>query len=373
MGWILAALQRYAAYTVGLLVLASTSVFPNPAISSTSGEIKDGDTITISGSKFGSRDAVDEFLGGSSGHIEQTSEGQDSSFGNWRIADGNGNDAAAFVTSDNARSGDKTWVIDSDYNGSVRYDYGSEIPENTDIFVSWWVRFDINDGDSGQWKMFRLSHHNDIQDSGTEITMFNWFGGNGDQLIIRPDSCPEGSNAVSYYGGIYPDVENRWMRIDQYVHTSNKSEKDGYNATVLLDDNVQKSMWSSSSDPEPKYPFVYSYTSDLRYRWFIWQNYRGNGLDNLKIWMDDIYIQVGSFARVELGNAATLQDSNIREVQRVNSWGATEVKIEFNQGGFGSDDNVWLYVIDEKGLASPGFKVEISSNHGGGVEDGCAG
>ena len=359
--------------TVYMTILLSFNVSANPAVIGVDGDVKDGGTLILTGTDFGVNESVSEFVGGSSGHIEQTAEGQDSSFGNWRIAEGNGNDAAAFVTSDNARSGDKTWVVDSDYNGSLRYDYGAEIPENTDVFVSWWVRFDIDDGDTGQWKMFRLSHHNDIQDSGTELVMFNWFGGNGDQLIIRPDSCPEGSNAVSYYGGKYPEVENHWVRMDQYIHTSNKGQKDGYNATVRLDDNVERSMWSSSSDPESKYPFVYSYTSDLRYRWFIWQNYRGNGLDSLKVWMDDIYIQVGSFARVELGNAATLQDSNVRDIQRVKSWDNGQIQIEFNPGGFKVGDSAWLYVIDGRGLSSPGFRVEIKGDDGGGVEDGCSG
>jgi len=359
--------------TVYMTILLSFNVSANPAVIGVDGDVKDGGTLILTGTDFGVNESVSEFVGGSSGHIEQTAEGQDSSFGNWRIAEGNGNDAAAFVTSDNARSGDKTWVVDSDYNGSLRYDYGAEIPENTDVFVSWWVRFDIDDEDTGQWKMFRLSHHNDIQDSGTELVMFNWFGGNGDQLIIRPDSCPEGSNAVSYYGGKYPEVENHWVRMDQYIHTSNKGQKDGYNATVRLDDNVERSMWSSSSDPESKYPFVYSYTSDLRYRWFIWQNYRGNGLDSLKVWMDDIYIQVGSFARVELGNAATLQDSNVRDIQRVKSWDNGQIQIEFNPGGFKVGDSAWLYVIDGRGLSSPGFRVEIKGDDGGGVEDGCSG
>jgi hypothetical protein len=347
----------------------SAWVFADPSITGLSGQVKDGEKLLLAGSDFGSREATVEFVGGKNGHIEQSDTGKDSSFGSWLLADGSGNDAATYVTTEGARSGNKSWVVDSDYNGSIRYDLGEDIPENTNVFMSWWVNFDIDEGDSGQWKMFRLSHHNDIQDSGTELTMFNWFGGNGDQLIIRPDRCPEGNNAISYYGGKYPSEDGRWVRIDQYLHTSKVGEKDGHHAQVLLSDNIERSEWSSSSDTEPKYPLVYTYNSDLRYRWFLWQNYRGNGLDRLRVWLDDIYIQVGSFSRVELGNAATFEDSNLRDIQPITSWSSGLIEIEFNQGGFSEGENAWLYVIDGDGRASSGYKVQIGGEI---IDDGCS-
>jgi hypothetical protein len=343
-GWILAALQRYATYTASLLAAACLSawVFANPEITDVSGVVFEGNTLTLSGSEF---------------------------FGNWKIADGNGVDAAAFVTNDHARSGDKTWVVEPAYNGSLRYDYGSEIPENTPIFISWWVRFEASN-DVGQWKMFRLSHHNDIQDSGTEAVMFNWFGGNGDQFIIRPDRCPQGNNAISFYGGKYPSEKGKWYRVDQYIHTSSQGAKDGYSETTLLGESINLSEWSSSSDVDPKYPDVMTYNATDRYRWFIWQNYRGSGLNNLKVWLDDIYIQVGSVARVELGNADTFGASNIREIQRVKAWTENSIEIELNTGSFVDGQVAWLYIVNEYGQVSSGYKVQISGEI---IDDGCSG
>jgi hypothetical protein len=350
-------------------ILFAPGVNANPQISSVNGDIKDGESIAISGVNFGMKEGFTEFLGGKSGHIEKTAEGQDYSFGNWKIADGNGTDAAMHITDQNVRSGTHAWVVNSDYNGSARYDFGSDIPEQTDIFISWWVRFSVAE-EVGQWKMFRLSHHNDIQDSGTELVMFNWFDGGSDQLVVRPDRCPEGKNAVSYYGGNYPFEKDKWVRVDQYIRTSNVGQKDGYSETTLLGDGVYKSSWSNSSDEDPEHPTIYTYNSDMRYRWFIWQNYRGNGLDQLTVMLDDVYIQVGSVARVELGNASTLENSNIREIQRVKSWQNGLIEIEFNQGGFKAGDVAWLFVVDEFGHAGSGFEFKIKGDE---VDDGCAG
>jgi hypothetical protein len=343
----------------------------NPSITQVDGIILDGELVTLNGSNFGFKEGYTEFLGGKTGHIETTAPGKDVDFGNWRIADGNGTDSPAFIVTEGARSGNHAWSIDSNYNGSVRYDYGEGVPEHTDIFISWWVKFDAPQDPVGQWKMFRLSHHNDIQDSGTELVMFNWFAGSGDQLIVRPDRCPQGKNAVSYYGGNYPSTPGAWVRVDQYVRTSTQGRKDGYSETTLLGDVISLSNWGNSSDAEPQYPSIYTYNSDMRYRWFIWQNYRGNGLDQLTVMLDDIYIQVGSVARVELGNKPVFEEANVREIQRVKSWDQFKIEIELNQGAFQIGDTAWLFVVDEFGHHGEGFEVKISGSDE--VDDGCSG
>ena len=355
-----------------VILFAFTRVgFANPGISSVVGDIKDGELVTINGANFGFKEGYTEFLGGKTGHIETTAPGKDVDFGSWRIADGNGTDSAAFIVTEGARSGSHAWRIESDYNGSVRYDFGSDIPENTDIFISWWVKFDVPEEPIGQWKMFRLSHHNDIQDSGTEMVMFNWFAGSGDQLIVRPDRCAEGNKAISYYGGAYPNTPGEWVRIDQYVRTSTQGQKNGYSETTLLSDIITTSQWNNSGDTEPQYPSIYTYNSDMRYRWFIWQNYRGNGLDQLTVMMDDIYIQVGSVARVELGNKPIFEEANVREIQRVKSWDQFRIEIELNQGAFKAGDTAYLFVVDEFGHHGEGFEVTIGGSED--VDDGCAG
>jgi chitodextrinase len=74
---------------------------------------------------------------------------------------------------------------------------------------------------------------------------------------------------------------------------------------------------------------------------------------------DRIYIDK-SIARVELGNASTYSASNIREVQIPSSWGST-IQITINQGLFTSGQTAYVYVTDNNGnVNSTGFPVTIN-------------
>jgi hypothetical protein len=56
-----------------------------------------------------------------------------------------------------------------------------------------------------------------------------------------------------------------------------------------------------------------------------------------------------SWARVEIGNAATYGACTHREIQIPTAWAATSITATVNRGSFGASDAAYLYVIPSTG------------------------
>ena len=67
-----------------------------------------------------------------------------------------------------------------------------------------------------------------------------------------------------------------------------------------------------------------------------------------RILVDDVYLD-RTWARVELGDAASFEDCTRREVQLVTSWTDTAIEIVLSQGAFERLSGLFLHVIDETG------------------------
>lgn len=79
----------------------------------------------------------------------------------------------------------------------------------------------------------------------------------------------------------------------------------------------------------------------------------------IKMFFDSIYVD-NSFARVEIGDAATYANSTHREIQPAASWSDGEITIDVNRGSF-SGGQAYLFVVDESGNASPGYPITFAS------------
>jgi hypothetical protein len=79
----------------------------------------------------------------------------------------------------------------------------------------------------------------------------------------------------------------------------------------------------------------YISTSDanLANAW-TYQNFSGNGNTSLHFAWDDHFIQVGSFACVELWDTNDPATVTRREIQEPTSWSNTSITIRGNVGGF---------------------------------------
>ena len=322
-------------------------------------------TISIAGTGFGTHALDFEFVGGPTGHLETSSVGNDVNFGSW-IMNTNGQ---VEIVNDTERGNvwySDTNTVNAETAAPIRFDRGagSEIPAGGKVYVSWRTKRVLNAG-TGQWKMFRTSYENDITDGGTEIVMFNWNSSvNPNTLILRPELTEAGGNSLTGYGADanYPlSGSSAWHRMEMIIDVSAQGVKDG-SMEVWRHDNSGipvETSWSNSGELDPKYPTVMNYNTANRYRWFIWQNYRGNGITDQEVWTDDIYVQAGTFKRVELCNNAVYTSATIREIQRPLTWSDTLVTAELNVGAF-TTGTYYAHVIDESGASIASQSVAVA-------------
>jgi hypothetical protein len=335
-----------------VLAASSTAVGAAPVISglsATGGSFQDNVEVTVNGSGFGTHGLDIAWLGGADGVIESGTSGRSPANANgWIFNQGAGCNMS--VSSTQARSGSNALYCnenaDNAFNAAVRYSHPQAIGPGRDIYVSWWVRR-VHSG-RGQWKMFRINHQNDIQDDAPQIVMFNWD--DSDQFFVRTSSPGTGPSS---WDAPYPKSDNRWYRIDFHVRTSSLGGNDGRYTMTLFDPtsgNTPRTMTVTGNT----YP-----GSGKQYQWFLWQNYIGNGIDSQQTWLDDLYVQVGTQARVELCDRPSWSSCTFREIQQPTSWADGRITVKLNRGGFKPGDTAYLFVVDGNGVASGGTQLTI--------------
>lgn len=335
----------------------STSADSNeigPITAPSEGALAHGDTFVITGSGFGTNALTYKTIGGADGKIESTSSGTPSNGDGWTFNSGSGINAV--VSTAQARSGNKSLFCNLDagsqFNCAIRFDWGSGIGQNTDIYVTWWVRrsYTLDGGSNGQWKMFRLSYENDIQDGPNEIVMFNWLT-TGHQFFVRTNT---GTNGAESWDFPFPTAQNRWYRMELRVNTGTINGSDGFYSLTRHDPTGGNAVVTDSTTGT-------SYTTSYQnlYRWFLWQNYIGNGMDTQPTYLDDLYVQVGTIARLEICDNATYNSRTFCEIQFPTSWSDTSITAKFNKGGFASGATPYVYVITSSGTAIAAGQVEV--------------
>ena len=309
-----------------------------------------GSSFVIAGSAFGAH-SLD--IHAPDVPIENTAIGSvPYNYNGWIFDQGGA--ANPVVTSD-AHSGNKAlYVSDNNVccNSALRFDYGSDLPENSVIYVSWWTKADW--ATDGQWKQFRINWQNDVQDDVVQTTLFNWSA-SSNQWLVRPG--PGLDDNLVHNAEILTNVQNTWYRLELAIDVGSFGVADGryYMGRYL----------PSTPFAEADNQNVLSYNTQGRfYRWFIWQNYAGNGMTDFHGYLDDIYVQIGTTARVELCDTSTWADRTHCEIQVPTAWGDTSITATQNQGSFATGDTAYLYVIDSAGTVSNGYPVTIGAGTG---------
>lgn len=83
-----------------------------------------------------------------------------------------------------------------------------------------------------------------------------------------------------------------------------------------------------------------------------------HGLDE---YIDDVYID-NSWARVEIGDAASYDSCTHREIQIPVSWTDTRIEVNANYGSFASGQSAYLYVTDASGrVNASGYRVTLGA------------
>ena len=247
-------------------------------ISSTS--ISDNDSISLTGSGFGTNSRDIEWLGGSNGVIESGTIDAAFSRTNWTVAPTDSTSQAPAYSSTKAHSGSKSimssYPVESQYTSDYTYNHdGTVISE---IYITYWTYFDRGSQPSGhQWKMWRLRDVSGVGDTDSEIMYSNWHKPDGTNhqsyvmLLCDWDDyskCYEDSDTGDMYTGMLP--LGSWYRMEITAHESDFDTNNG-SLDMRYDDqsNTTHQLFSHSG-------IMTKITGTNGWRRFVFQNYLGN-------------------------------------------------------------------------------------------------
>jgi hypothetical protein len=365
--------------TISLYCLVfSIPCFSIPDITGDGGQaVTDGGSFTITGSGFGTNALNIE---STSANIEAGIIGGKFTKTGWTVSNTTTSYTGTIYTSGQAHSGTKSLLadfnVDTQYLGAYMYDTGGNI---NSLYVTWWMYVDLN-GDSGQFKVFRIRPDANVNDIRGEVMFSQWYFSNETpNNILTYTNCASSADATlnaQCYPDAYSDVygtnkipANQWVRVEVFgTESSDAGAKDGtYEIYVHTQNQVPQLINKNSRDwTDNIMTRATGITSQWRY--IVWQNYWGNDVtaqNGEKIYQDDHFIQIGTKARVELGNAATLAASTHREIQKPTSWADGSITFTLNRGSFGATDSVYLYVIDSTGsVNASGYPITFGDEGG---------
>lgn len=343
-------------------LLFASNVFAAPTISSVPTSLADGGKVTITGSSFGSGPSNVEWLGGAGGPIESGSTGNDFSRSSWSISgDGAANGPFKYST-DQVRSGSKSLkaiLPSADNNAVLKYQLPTSVGSGQQIYITWWVRANYTGGPSGQWKILRLSKNNTIVDGPSEFVWFNWdmkAGSSGTSSAQHVNPAAGGTHYSAWFSkDVQPKGDNSWYRMEYLLKSGTTGNYNG-------ESTITRTTSSGAVSSETKTGWADHYSSSDYYNWVIFQNFLGNSFTGGTIWFDDVYVQQGSQARVELCTNSTWASRGVCEIQKTNSWDSSSINIDVNKGGFKAGANAYLFVVDSSGNASAGKQISFGGS-----------
>jgi len=329
-----------------------------PSISSTTGTWAHGNTITISGSGFGTKSTAaprvwDDFEDGSN---TQSIDGQPPVVGpDWGTHTSHGTPPKYSNISNRTNSSlcsRHDFAVTGQYNCSLEY---YEVTD-TAYFTFWW-KYDL------QGSTFNRNTKPWIE-YGTEgyfPLLYTGFGnpdyGDGSlRVSIQDDPMPSGPG--DWGGTNLSSIENEWIRIEDWHVQSDPNVSNGTFQTwvhrpyagspsIVLDLNLTSRMMRTGSSQWRQWHFGSYFARDV-------DPYGGGGPVDGYIYTDDIYFDV-TRARVEVGNASTWAGCTQREIQIPSAWSGSSITITANKGSFSSFSGKYLYVVDSSGNVSSGY------------------
>lgn len=353
----------------GFIIGFSFNAHAAATISSVSGNMNDGQQVTISGSGFGNKStsAPVEFL---KDNIESGQSGSFFSAPGWVNTKEGSTTAEPKYTNQTAHSGKQSIHLDyygDRYSGWSTFDSGSG--GQSEWYITAWVKLKKNDNSyRGQWKSWRINSANEYSLKGNNgIRHDNWVKDNG--------SWQDNGNIQIVYGGgtTYPASPNipsdsflfdQWQRVEYYQKRASGGGKSdgiiwmrriGRSQDIVNDSSI---ITHSSGDGMWRYLLLGQYWGSLKNQ----DNSEYTGVRDMDVYYDDVYID-NTMARVELGNASTWTNCTHREIQPPKSWSSNSIAITVNNGNFTAGEKAYLYVVDANGNVNySGYPVTIGSS-----------
>jgi hypothetical protein len=231
--------------------------------------------------------------------------------------------------------------------------------------MTWWIKFK-HVGPAGQWKIWRLRPDNKVNDISPEFYQNAWYSSAMKQAYMRPSNTDSEwlSKDAQKSGVLWLNDEDvpkpdEWVRMEYFIKPSGQGKTDGTftyfihrpGDTISNPINYRNNL------------MTYGPNQTKRWQYVVFGQYWGNGGLDAKAWYDDIYMQFGSQARVEIGDKSTWNSCTYREIQVPTSWTSDKITITSNTGSFPAGSSAYLYVVDSNGLVnSNGYKLIIGQS-----------
>ena len=356
-----------ANFIIFLILICATAVNAAPAISTISDDTPANDqSVTLTGTGFTSHGLDIEWLGGSSGNIESGTNGVAFSKTSWAADSTNAATQAPLYSTTRAHSGTKSimssFPLESQYDSGFEYQYGSDFDE---IYAVWYVYFDRGGSPmGGQWKQFRLRPTSGYNNADGEVMVSgrHFYTGlpNYELVMMFCDvdsygQCYEdGTGSQRWVDDYYVD---QWFMVEFYAKASSVANTADGQVIINFYDQTGTVAEIFSYDE-----LITRISESDAWNRLTFQNYWGNrdeGGDGTseKIYMDDVYVQIGDRAHIMIGDNATYTSCTHLEIQHPTAWSTTSITFDINQGSFASDSTGYVFVIDSSGVASTGKQV----------------
>lgn len=322
---------------VAIAGLGASAAQAAPSISSVSGTVSDGSTITINGSSFGSGDATpllwENFDAGSSGAGLSRP-----TIGDWNLD----SRPTPIFSGTRAHSGTKSAY--AAYNANSQWSlFTVDLPQSDRFFQSFWFYW-TSSGTQGQLKLVQVHGDSGQGDyapgimTGSSTTDW-WFS-----YISTESGANNTKTQVTYPKN---PAAGAWHKFDMAFKRSSAGGAADGSVTIWIDNVQQYSRQNAVTRDSSAYNWAET-------AFFHGVTNMGASTD---VYVDDAYLN-NSWSRVLIGNAATWSAVTQSEIQPASAWSASSVAVKVNRGSISNLENAYLYVFDDSGAVnSSGYKL----------------
>jgi len=250
-------------------------------------------------------------------------------------------------------------TVDGDGSGRPQYMYDTG-GTYTELYARYNVKCVINDPNitQFQWKRERPSQNGTVTDGvGNASVLSGWYNTPGDSYLTYFNTA--GTSQSTWYFGDHgqsdlPNGGDGWFIMETWaVPNTNPGTANG--KYLCRTTNVST---GTVTDRLVTGWMPYSNTDSSNYRWWVMQNYFGNGAGtgvgeypNVTLYIDDLYVSsvatgTGACERVILGNASTIGACTQFALCPIVSKSGTDLTVNINKGYLSATTGLYLYEYD---------------------------
>jgi hypothetical protein len=338
-----------------IFMLIAGAVFADPSIDYISGACAHGDTILISGSGFGTKNAAapkkyDDFESGTPGNA----------LGNGWIYDGGDDEVTEYSALPSSRGVGEvctrqyywSWNIEDPTKRCTGVHLGLSTPwaENGDaaMYLSGWVYAYESHPDSGSHSTKWLQVQGPEEESGYPQYRLGGSSGGSWYQEVYNSNASHGGNPMSY--DFSTPFNEGWQRHEVYIYFDDVVGTSGvFKNWVDLDLGANQTGLDAMKHADcgaerfliSWYYGMDSGTSDNAYANVYW---------------DELYID-DTLARIEIGDNATFGSCTHREIQIPVTWATGEATAVLNRGAYDIGDTSYVFIVDSSGYRSSGEQI----------------